>query len=168
MATVTIHIEGGDELASKMVRFKDGLPRQLRAGFYKAGMLLTADETRKLAGPSHSRFPGNANPYPGRVSGQLSKIQQNIVSTAGGLQLRVGPGSFAARYAPIQFLGGTITQRVTRRQQIFLGLTKGIWKAVGSVLTIKIPPRDPRPDVIRDKGDAALDAVQKTVMEGWR
>ena len=100
MAEVTIHMVGHDVVVRKIVHLESAMPTNIKRGFQKAGVILTRDAARRLSGPSHSKGGGSGNPYPGRVSGQLSKV----FFTADEKQLVVSPGPLSSRYAAVQAL----------------------------------------------------------------
>lgn len=75
---------------------------------------------KKLSGPSHTKSPGNSNPYPGVVTGRLrASVNMQVSSAAGGLQLRVGPNVTYApflefgtsRMQPYPFVGPTLKHK---------------------------------------------------------
>lgn len=93
-----------------------------------------------LSGPARTNFPDTANPYPGRVSGDLAG-SVNALFTDGGYTTMVGPDERIAPYARIHEEGGTVHQVVTPKQQRFLAAVKGIFVKVGQLLKIPIPAR---------------------------
>jgi len=71
---------------------------QLRKAIREAGNILESGIKRKLSGPSHTRFPGASNAYPGVLSGRLRASVTSKI-TDGGLTVTVGPNTkYAARH----------------------------------------------------------------------
>lgn len=104
-----------------------------------AGSEITRKTVRNLSGLSHSKHPGNSNPYPGAVTGTLKRSAHwKLLSSTAVL---IGVGGFAKSYARLQHDGGTIKQKITNKQRWFLGLKKNIWLKPGTELEIKIPGR---------------------------
>ena len=61
-----------------------------------SGALLESTIKQKLGGPSHVRFPGNGNPYPGVMTGRL-RSSVNFQTSDKGLTVVVGPDNVKAR-----------------------------------------------------------------------
>ena len=90
----------------KIDRFTKGKRAALRTGLVRAGALLEEKIVRNLSGPSHTLFPGNANPYPGVVTNQLrGSVRFKLIG--GGTGVIVGPGREVSDYAAVQELGSS-------------------------------------------------------------
>jgi hypothetical protein len=104
---ITVTVRGDKELILKLDRGIQATPTAMRSGLQSVGKLMERVSKKKLSGPSHSLFEGIDNPYPGVVSGALrSSVSHQVHSVAGGIEMRVGPGGFAEKYAAIQEFGG--------------------------------------------------------------
>lgn len=132
-ATLGKHANG----SIKLKNFEKALPKNLEKGFGKSGALLKSQIQRHLTGPSSSVDPSRR--FPGVVTGRLrGSVTFRVLKRLRQIGLRVGPNVV---YAAIQEFGGSITQVVTQKQRMFLGLSKGIWVTAGSTLHIRIPKR---------------------------
>jgi len=96
---------GGDKRGSIILpRILGGMKPAIRRALIKSGAQLEGQIKKHLSGPSHTLFPGNANPFPGVYHGKLrSSITHRVVK--GGTGLIVGPGR-SVKYARIHEVGG--------------------------------------------------------------
>ena len=86
----------------RVKRFSSKLIPTVKNIIKRSGFLLERQIKENLTGPSHTKFPGNPNPFPGVVSGKLrSSITTKFED--GELTVIVGPN---VEYARIHELGG--------------------------------------------------------------
>ncbi len=72
----------------------------LKQGFRKVGSIIARRLTTNLSGESHTRFPGNPNPYPGVLGGWLRRGVRWIPELPWGVRITVG--GIAEDYAAAQ------------------------------------------------------------------
>lgn len=86
-----------------VMQIGENIDRAIRRALTKAGAWVERQAKKNLSGPSHTRFPGNGNPYPGVLTGRL---RASVTSQVGsdGMSVRIGPNTV---YAAIQEFGGT-------------------------------------------------------------
>ena len=92
----------------KLNRFSKQAKPRLRAGIRDSAIILESQVKDNLSGPSHTRFPGNGNPFPGVLTGRL-RSSVNFVTTDEGLTAMIGPNVVYARIH--EFGGGKIPER---------------------------------------------------------
>lgn len=144
MADIVVNL-GRDARGSILLdRFKTALPHQIKKGFIKAGTMIERQTKKNLSGQSHTRFPGNGNPFIGTLTGRLKQsVNSQVTQGFGDTVLRVGPH---VEYAAIHEFGGNA----------------GIG---GSAM---IPPRAYLFPSFEQVEDKAMDAIEKTLFEPIR
>ncbi len=163
MAEITMTLGRHSKGSVKLKGFEKALPKNLVMGFNKSGIVLKSQIQRHLTGVSATvdksrRFPGTGTKHGGRLRGSIT---YKVLKTLKNIGLRVGTN---VEYAAIHEFGGTIIQKVTRKQRFFLGLTKGIWLREGHTLVIRIPKRPyVWPAWIKRKKDVVR-ILQKAIM----
>ena len=90
---------GGKKLESiKFKRIDRGKRKALREGLLRGGSVLFRQLDKNLSGPSHTLFPGNSNPYPGRLTGNLlGSLKMKLIGNGTGVV--VGPGKASSDYS---------------------------------------------------------------------
>lgn len=94
--------KGHNQGSIRIRRFSKKLIPNIKRALVKVGSLLEAGIKRNLSGPSHTRHPGNGNPYPGTLTGRL-KGSVIFKMSDGGLTVTTGPDTV---YAAVQEFGG--------------------------------------------------------------
>jgi len=108
MFTVSLGTKSG---GSVLIRnFSRGRRERIVAGLVEAGSILESGIKMNLSGPSHTRFPGNGNPYPGTLSHILKNSVRHKVDR-GALSMKVGPGSESSEYSAVHVLGSATTPK---------------------------------------------------------
>ena len=88
----------------KVNAFTDKMKSNLRRALVKVGSAFSKDIKKNLSGPSHTKFPGNGNPFPGVVSGTLRRsVTYQLID--GNMGVKIGPGGLAEPYAAVQEFG---------------------------------------------------------------
>ena len=98
MAELFIQFKGK---VKSLGRLKRGMGPRVKKGLARAGAIIQRDVMEKLSGPSHVRFPGHSNPFPGVDTGRLRASVTSQYDPSGPRQ-RVGTG---VRYAPFLEFG---------------------------------------------------------------
>jgi hypothetical protein len=145
MVTLTITTGKHKHGSIKLNKFSRQSIPAIKRGIEKAGFILAGRMLNNLSGPSHTRDPGNANPYPGKLSGNLARSVQRPKFVKQGMGVIVGPGGLAEKYAAAQEFG--------------FRTKKGKWR----------PP--PRPYVIptwKQVGRKAINALVKEILRPLR
>jgi len=94
-----------------LAKFKRTFWSNMTRAMWKAMNVLHTRMIRNLSGPSHSRFPGNGNPFPGVLTGVMRNSVTAIVrQSQGALTGIVGPGR-EAPYAIAHELGRGVPRR---------------------------------------------------------
>lgn len=102
MLNVRVVINNGSG-RSEIKEFAAVLPRRVSSGLYKAGLVIEREAKQLLSGPSHTKNPGNGNPFPGVVTGTL---RRSVTTKAEATRATIGPGGIAEKYAAIHEFGG--------------------------------------------------------------
>lgn len=88
----------------KLNKFRLALDSNADAAFREIGVLFTRDIKKRLSGQSHTRFPGNGNPYPGVLTGRLRRsVFYKKLTSFGEWGVEIGPN---VEYAAIHEFGG--------------------------------------------------------------
>lgn len=131
MAQLTItygdkrHNAGSIKLNAFSAKMKVNLVRALR----DVGASFSKDIKRNLSGPSHTKFPGNGNPFPGVVSGTLRRsVTFHLIDNNWGV--KIGPGGLAEPYAAVQEFGHPNWKRKEGRPYVRPVWEKSIDEAV--------------------------------------
>jgi len=95
---VDLHIKISKK-AERVVRAGERMRPNLRRGITRACVMLQGHIKTLLSGTSHTRVPGNPNPYPGVLTNTLRNSVTYEIERD-GMAGKVGPGGNAKRYAP--------------------------------------------------------------------
>lgn len=137
-----VEVRGLNETIANLKGIGRAIPVELRTAVKRSAFRVESRVKRNLSGPSHSRFPGNSNPYPGVGPEGGGTLRRSVTTLIGdrGLSATVGPGGLASSYAEIQERGGVITQTLDHNRTFMI---RGSWVtiAAGRTLTIRIPAR---------------------------
>ncbi len=96
MAEIRISFPGGEFRSPLVDKLGRNLTKQLKIAIRRIGVKLERQSKKNLSGPSHTRFPGNPNPFPGVLTGRLRQSVTAQFSDE-GLTVRVGPDTVYAR-----------------------------------------------------------------------
>ena len=115
----------------KIENFNARKKGNLRRGLGEAGVMLETQIKRNLSGPSHSRFPGNGNPFPGVVSGVLrSSVRHKVLDN--GMALVVGPGAESRKYSKVHELGHNKIPKRPYIRPAWDKLSKKVFKVISN------------------------------------
>lgn len=90
----------------RLIRFANAKPAAIKRGVKAAAEIFRDQIVENLSGPSHSRYPGNSNPFPGVFSGELRRSTQRPMYVDGGMGAIVGPlTNDVKKYAAVQEFG---------------------------------------------------------------
>jgi len=152
--------DGHEKAESILLRGLAGsFPDRLARGLSAAGYIIERQTKHNLSGPSHSKFPGNSNPYPGLVSTDLRE-SIGVQLAVDGKSVRIGPRKL--RYAAIQEFGGSIA--VTEKMRRYLHVI-GIHLRT-STSFIRIPPRPYLSTAWEQKKGEVLARIKSELMGG--
>lgn len=146
-------------LSAKLQNYTASMDGKIHAGLKDGSIILERQIVRNLSGPSHTRQPGNSNPYPGALSGDLKRA---IGYTIQQFKATIGVEKYIP-YAAINELGGTIG--VTEKMRRFLAWKKGIFLK-RSTTVIKIPKRAYIAPAFKEKREAMVAALQNRILKG--
>jgi phage gpG-like protein len=146
-------------LNAKLANYSANMDTKIRLGLRDASIVLERQIVKNLSGLSHTRQPGNGNPFVGAVSGDLKRA---IGYTIKPHEATIGVEKVIP-YAAIHEFGGTIP--VSSRMRWFLGLKKGIWLKKSTTI-IRIPKRAYIAPAFKAKREAMVAALQNQLMKG--
>ena len=132
-------------LRAKLDNYTANLDGKIKLGLRDASIILERQIVKNVSGQSHTRFPGNPNPFIGVVTGNLRKAVGYTVTAHAA---RIGVQKYIP-YAAIHEFGGTILR------------SKG-----GKSWKIKIPKRSYIAPAFADKRDKMVQALQNQLMKG--
>ena len=104
MARVSITIGKHKKGSVRLNRFSKKLPKQMTKALQKIGRMMVRQIQDHVGGQSHTRFPGNSNPFPGRLNSDLFR-SVDFEPKRPIDHILVGPGGLASAYAAAQEYG---------------------------------------------------------------
>lgn len=116
-------------------KISTGFEARIKQAMIRVGAIFERQIKKNLSGPSHTRFPGASNPFPGVLTGTL---RRSVTSQAfdQGFAVRIGPNT---EYAAIHEFGGR----------------------AGRGGSAQIPPRPYMKPAFDDKVEEAVDQIEK-------
>lgn len=94
--SVDISVTGLQNASIRFERAALALPSEIKRAVRRSGLIAERKMKRNLSGPSHTKFPGNGNPYPGVVTNRL-RASVTSQTTESGFVAEIGPN---VEYAP--------------------------------------------------------------------
>lgn len=90
-------IDGLNELIQKMIKRGSLIPSEIRATMRRVGLIVERRMKKILSGRSHVLYPGNSNPHPGVLTGNLrASVSSDYTQT--GYTSITGPSAYYAAY----------------------------------------------------------------------
>ena len=138
MANMEVTVAGNKEVNHMMTDFQRGLPKNIKKGLTKAGAILELDMKKKVSGPARSG--------------------KNARRAAPFSRLREFPGVVTGRHR------ASIRSMLVRGPGILIGAVVDYAKFLIQG-TKKMPSYDYVGPAWQDKGDAAMDAINREVLK---
>lgn len=135
MVEITIATPSGQAKSVILEKITAGFESRIKRAIINVGAIFERQIKKNLSGPSHTRFPGVSNPFPGVLTGTLRRSVTSQTFDQ-GFAVRIGPNT---EYAAIHEFGGR----------------------AGRGGSAQIPPRPYIKPAFDDKVEDAVDQVER-------